>query len=277
MQELALLFFIKKACFLCKDIFFEVPSKQSKFTHFKDPAFLKKLGAHCRKIRIQKGYSIDRLSKEGEQLSTSVIHRLETGEAPVSISVLARYAEVLEVPLKDLVDFPKNASSPEVTIYSSNHPTAVKNAFQKYLPLYSMRAAAGYFGKGEAVEPKGWVEASGLGMRLDPKMFVVQACGESMTPKIQDSDFVVFRFHPVGSRQGKIVLAQYRGPADPETGGSYTIKKYSSKKKTTRTGEWSHEEISLSPLNRSYKPIVLNPKNEGDFQIIGEFVAVLKP
>ena len=45
-----------------------------------------------------------------------------------------------------------------------------------------------------------------------------RAVGRSMEPMIHDGDFLVFRANPVGTRQGKIVLAQYRGPADPETG-----------------------------------------------------------
>ena len=39
-----------------------------------------------------------------------------------------------------------------------------------------------------------------------------------MEPRIHDGDYCVFRAKPEGTRQGKIVLAQYRGPADPETG-----------------------------------------------------------
>jgi hypothetical protein len=76
---------------------------------------------------------------------------------------------------------------------------------------------------GEAVEPEGWVEADGVG-RLDERMFVCRAVGRSMEPAIRDGDYLVFRAKPAGTRQGKIVLAQYRGPADPDTGGAFTVK-----------------------------------------------------
>ena len=72
--------------------------------------------------------------------------------------------------------------------------------------------------------------------RLDERMFVCRAVGRSMEPTIRDGDYVVFRAKPVGTRQGKIVLAQYRGPADPDTGGAFTVKRYSSEKQGRRRG-----------------------------------------
>jgi len=82
---------------------------------YKNFEFLKALGAHCQKLRTSKGFSIDRMAREGELLSPSVIHRLETGAGAVTVSVLLRYAEVLEIPLKRLMDFPyqKVKAAPE--------------------------------------------------------------------------------------------------------------------------------------------------------------------
>lgn len=67
--------------------------------------FLVALGAHCRAIRIKKGYSVNRLAKEAEKLSPSVVMRLESGSGAVTINSLIRYAQVLEIPLKRLFDF----------------------------------------------------------------------------------------------------------------------------------------------------------------------------
>lgn len=81
--------------------------KKKKQTHlrYKNLAFRKALGDHCRKIRLKNGYSIDRMWREGDQLSPSAIQRLENGTHDVHVSVLYRYAEVLEVPVKELLDF----------------------------------------------------------------------------------------------------------------------------------------------------------------------------
>ncbi|MFH1878065.1 MAG: DNA/RNA helicase domain-containing protein [Candidatus Omnitrophota bacterium] len=146
--------------------------------------------------------------------------------------------------------------------------------FTEYLPVYSMEAACGYFGEGQPVEQEGWIKAAGLG-RVARNMFVVRASGHSMEPKINDGDYCVFRLPIGGSRAEKIVLVQHNQISDPETGGKYTIKKYSSKKKYGKDGTWEHEEIVLSPVNISYEPIII-PVSEGEeFMVIGEFVRVI--
>ena len=96
-----------------------------------------------------------------------------------------------------------------------------------------------------------------------------------MEPRIYDGDFLGFRSKPVGSRQGKIVLVQYHGLADPETGGSYTVKRYRSEKSPSVEGEWRHTNITLEPLNPGLKPIVLKPEDEGEIQIIAEYLGKL--
>lgn len=97
-----------------------------------------------------------------------------------------------------------------------------------------------------------------------------------MEPQIHDGDLCVFRAKPVGSRRGKIVLAQYRGPADPETGGAFTVKRYSSVKQADAESEWRHETITLSPLNPDFIPIVLKSEKEGDVEIIAELISVMR-
>lgn len=146
--------------------------------------------------------------------------------------------------------------------------------FKTLLPVYSLEAAAGYFGNGNAVETDGWIEVDGFGP-LDERMFVARAVGRSMEPRIHGGDYCVFRAKPEGSRQGKIVLVQYRGQADPETGGSFTVKRYSSEKIASEAG-WRHAKVTLSPLNREFQPIALRPEAEGDVQVIAEFLGVLR-
>ena len=142
------------------------------------------------------------------------------------------------------------------------------------LPLYSIRAACGYFGEGEEVEVQGWISAEGIG-RLNEDLFVVQAAGNSMEPRIHDGDYCVFERYKGGSRNGKIVLAQHRGYYDDDNAGAFSIKEYNSTKSADEYGNWQHESIELRPLNPAYNPIVLTPDDIEDFKIIGEFVATL--
>jgi SOS-response transcriptional repressor LexA len=93
---------------------------------------------------------------------------------------------------------------------------------------------------------------------------------------IHDGEYVVFRAKPVGSRQGKIVLAQYHGPADPDTGGSFTVKRYSSEKVASDEGGWRHSRVVLSPTNRDYEPIILTEDDADRVTILAEFFTVLR-
>lgn len=168
----------------------------------------------------------------------------------------------------------KRRAEPQLRLVALEEARVKREAFKTLLPLYSLKAAAGYFGNSEAVEPEGWLEADGVG-KLDDRMFVARAVGRSMEPRIYDGDWCVFRANPVGSRQGKIVLAQYRGPADPETGGSFTVKRYSSEKVAEPDGGWQHNKITLAPLNPEFQPIVLTAEFEDEVKVVAEFIAVL--
>ena len=118
------------------------------------------------------------------------------------------------------------------------------------------------------------MEPKGIG-KLDENMFIAKFVGHSMELRIQHEDYCVFRADVVGSREGRIVLVQYRGPEDPETGGSFTVKKFSSEKISTSENEWKHMKITLSPINPSYDPIILAPEEAGDVQVVAELIHVL--
>jgi phage repressor protein C with HTH and peptisase S24 domain len=95
-----------------------------------------------------------------------------------------------------------------------------------------------------------------------------------MEPRIPNNSYCVFRAGVEGSRQGKIVLVQHNDISDPDTGGKYTVKKYTSKKQIT-DDSWEHEEITLLPLNKKYEPIKIPNSEEGEFMVIAEFIDVL--
>ena len=141
------------------------------------------------------------------------------------------------------------------------------------VPLYTLRAACGYFEGGEVPEEEGWVDASGNGFTPDPKRhFAVHAKGDSMLPKIKDGDICVFEWYKAGSRNGEIVLTQC-SERDLDYGGMYTIKKYHSEKKTTEEG-WQHTKVELQPLNKDYDVIALD--GETEYRTVGVLKCVLK-
>ena len=140
------------------------------------------------------------------------------------------------------------------------------------VPLYTLRAACGYFEGGEVPEEEGWIDASGNGFTPDPKRhFAVHAKGNSMQPKIQDGDICVFEWYKAGTRNGEIVLTEC-GEKDLDYGGKYTIKKYQSEKHQTEDG-WQHTKIELIPLNNDYNTIELD--SEADYRTIGVLKCVI--
>jgi hypothetical protein len=71
------------------------------------------------------------------------------------------------------------------------------------------------------------------------------------------------------------VLVEYRGAADPETGGSYTVKRYDSEKVSDGEGAWKHRRIILSPLNSDFSRIVLDEAATESVKVIAEYVGKL--
>ena len=140
--------------------------------------------------------------------------------------------------------------------------------FVTHLPRYSLAVAAGKFLENREVTAEGWEEAP-ADLRLTPDMFVARITGRSMEPRIPDGSLCVFRSGVTGSRQGRMVLVENLGDND-----RYTVKRYHSEKVQNPDGSWSHERISLEPLNPEFEAWDLDPDEER-FRIIGEFVRML--
>jgi len=142
--------------------------------------------------------------------------------------------------------------------------------FVTHLPRYSLAVAAGKFLENPEVAAEGWEEAP-AGLRLTREMFVARIAGRSMEPKIPDGSLCVFRAGVAGSRQGRLVLVEHLAGG---VNDRYTVKRYRSEKARTPDGSWSHERVTLEPLNPEFEAWDLNPEDDR-IRIIAEFVSVL--
>jgi phage repressor protein C with HTH and peptisase S24 domain len=97
-------------------------------------------------------------------------------------------------------------------------------------------------------------------------MFVAEIAGSSMEPLIPDGSLCIFRAGVVGSRAGRLVLAEDR------EANAYAVKRYQSDK--TNDEVWQHNWIRLEPLNPAHESWLLKPDEE-KYRIIAEFVRVL--
>ena len=142
--------------------------------------------------------------------------------------------------------------------------------YRTHVPLYSLRAAAGGLGEEMEAAAEDWVRAP-EGMRLDAGVFAAHVVGKSMEPRIPDGSLNLFRLHPAGSRQGKILLIQRFGVTDESA--RYTVKRYTSRKVQTSEEEWHHERIRLEPLNPEFEAWDVEPQ---DFAVVAEWLRVLE-
>lgn len=107
---------------------------------------------------------------------------------------------------------------------------------------------------------------------IKPGMFIARVRGHSMEPKIKDGSWNLFRPCPQGSREGRIVIVQFKSMGDPENGGRFTVKKYHSAK-TLSEDTWQHDRIELLPLNTDYEPILVGAHEGPELLVVGEWVS----
>ncbi len=154
-------------------------------------------------------------------------------------------------------------------LYERNvEPIAVQE-FQTHVPLYTLRAAAGYLSDEMPVEAEDWVPVP-EDIKVEKNLFAAHVAGHSMEPRIPDGSLNLFRFNPVGSRQGKIVLVERFGMTD-ET-ARFTIKRYTSEK-VPEGDSWRHAKVRLEPLNPDYEAWELEPDH---FAVIAEWLRVIE-
>jgi hypothetical protein len=156
-----------------------------------------------------------------------------------------------------------------------------KDEVQRYVnavPVLDLKIAAGQFAAGlqADLEEVSWV-ALPESFRVTKGLFVAQVVGESMNRRIPNGAWCLFKIDPVGSREGKIVIAEHRAISDADTGTNVTVKRYHSEKIANEDGNWRHARIVLLPDSNEprYKPIELTPDQAEELRIFAEHIAVL--
>ena len=144
--------------------------------------------------------------------------------------------------------------------------------FTTHVPVFDVTAAAGKWGPDGSPSEIGWVSVPER--KLEPGMFVAQVVGRSMLPRIQSSSWCLFRQCPAGTKNGRLLLIQVQTSVDPEDGGRYTIKRYTSQKQLSED-HLVNERVELQPLNPEFISIKLSAEDAVDLRVIGEFVCVL--
>jgi len=155
-------------------------------------------------------------------------------------------------------------------LYSEHVVPIEVQQFRTHVPLFSLRAGAGSLGEEMESLAEDWIPAPD-GMRVAEDLFVAHVVGKSMEPRIPDGSLNLFRLHPQGSRQGKILLIERFGVLDDTA--RYTVKRYTSRKVASEEGEWRHDQIRLEPLNPDFEPWDVEPDG---FAVVAEWLRVIE-
>lgn len=143
------------------------------------------------------------------------------------------------------------------------------------VPVVDLKFAAGRFEKTYDDGELQWAELPDH-FHVTKGMFVAQVVGESMNRSIPNGAWCLFRENPMGTRQGKIVVARHQAIDDPELGGRYTVKRYFSDKDEGSDG-WIHKRVELRPDSDrlEYTSITIEGAHAHEFAIVAELLAVL--
>ncbi len=246
-----------------------------------------RLGARVRALREARGWTLEEAS-ERMNMDAKHLWKMENawGRSNATLATLLRIAdgldETIETLFRHAIDLQQITDTPFVaeenlddsSPYGLIASAPLEERYQNYVPLFDLRAAAGSFGAVQVVEAVGWIRPP-TQRRLRPGMFVAQIVGQSMEPLIPDGAWCLFASPVEGSRQGKIALVEHHDISDPDTGGSYTVKRYESQKIHDASGLWRHTLIRLVPVNPDYDPIVITEATEGELKVIAAMLEVL--
>ena len=146
---------------------------------------------------------------------------------------------------------------------------------QNPIPLYDFYAAAGTFS--EIQSSKDYTLIEGPENSSNNDYFACRIIGESMNRVIPNGSICLFKPYTGGSRNGKILLVEYRDLQDPDFNSAFTIKTYSSEKNITEEN-WEHTSIVLRPnsYDSSYQNIIITEQISAEMRVVGEFIQILK-
>ncbi len=221
---------------------------------------LRTLALRLRAVRERAGLTQEQAA-ERIGLHAKHLQRLERGSANVTFATLVACAHAYGTAVASLI-LPEEAEEPFTRLLASAGREV--RPFIDAIPLYSLEAAAGAFGRFEEVRPESWVRTRGR-TQPSPGLFVARVVGESMNRRIPSGSYCVFRAPPAGPLAGSIVLAQHRRIEDPDHGGQYTVKVYA------RDGR----SVRLEPRSTSRRYRAISLRNGEGLSIVAELVEVL--
>ena len=153
-----------------------------------------------------------------------------------------------------------------------------EHKYSTHIPLYNIKAACGAFLEAQnEAEIEGWIDTDAAGLhKHGDEFFIVQACGESMLPEIQNGAYCVFRAGR-DTHCGDIVIAGIHD-YDEDYNGRFTIKKFWQEFVMNDDRVRERESVTLKPLNDNgnYPTFKLDGESGEGLGVFGVLVDIIK-
>lgn len=246
------------------------------------PELVQVVGRRIKALRQARGLTQDAVA-EALGIAVKNVQRLEAGRQNLTLKTLAHVADVLDVePHELLKSGAVTVADDEVSlrralrgltrlgheVFGADSPPA-----RGGVPVMSLQAAASRFGGARNVEVSAWLRLKGARQSQLVGRFVAQVRGRSMTPAVPSGALALFRSPVVGPLEGRVIVAELREHSDPETGGSYVLKRVGSVELRPRGGL----QLQLRSDNPDFPPLLVDADDSNELRIIAELERVLWP
>jgi transcriptional regulator with XRE-family HTH domain len=246
------------------------------------PELIQVVAQRIKALRQARGLTQDAVA-EALSIAVKNVQRLEAGRQNLTLKTLANVADVLDVePWELLKGGAVGVPDADVSlkralrglarlgheVFAAEAPPA-----RGGVPVMSLQAAASRFGGSRSVEVSAWLRLKGARQSQLAGRFVAQVMGRSMAPTVPSGALALFRSPVVGPLEGRIVVAEWRDHSDPETGGSYVLKRVGSVELRPRGGL----QLQLRSDNPDFPPLLVDAKDSSELRIMAELERVLWP
>lgn len=251
------------------------------------PEIIAFVARRIKALRVARGLTQDAVA-EALGIASKNVQRLEAGRQNLTLETLAKVADVLDVDPHELLTNgePFTAPGSELSLKRAlrglerlGHTVLEPDAgpTRGAVPVMTLQAAASRFGGAQDVEVAAWIKLKGAKPSQVTGRFVAQVHGRSMAPTVPSGALVLLRGPVVGALEGRVVAVEWRDHADPETGGSYVLKRVGPLE--PRAGGSGALQLQLRSDNPDFAPLHVNADADGAgaLRVLAELERVLWP
>lgn len=246
------------------------------------PELVQVVARRIKALRQARGLTQDAVA-EALGIASKNVQRLEGGRQNLTLKTLAHIADVLDVePHELLTSGVVVAPDADVSlkralrglsrlgheVFAADAPPA-----RGGVPVMTLQAAASRFGGARNVDVAAWIRLKGARQAQLTGRFVAQVVGRSMAPVVPSGALGLFRSPVVGPLEGRVIVAEWRDHADPETGGAYVLKRVGSVELRPRGGL----QLQLRSDNPDFPALFVDAKDASELRVVAELERVLWP